>query len=376
MTNTKAERFEVEIHTEISNLETEWRALETSGWCTAFQRYDFVAPLYSAFRDNARAEPLIVLVRDAASRQLLLVLPLCIAREDGIDTVGFADLRVADYCAPIMARSFASSPEEFRRLWHRIEGALPRGDLVRLRKMPDCVGEQSNPLLWLSPCAPYHVKAHGVPLANPWDEHSKTIIKKKKLQDLRRNEHNLARIGDLTFEIVDAGQAAQPIFAVLDSMRRKRFSTLGREDVMADPMWSSFYRDLASRVTANPLVKLITLKAGDATVACGLGLGHNGSFMLLIPSFDMEKFGRHSPGRLLIFQAMKSLTDAGLTYFDLTIGDEPYKETFGVDDRMLFEVVRPLNVRGYRAAAVWRLKVGLRRYPKLHARMKQWLGRK
>ena len=375
MSEADPKHFTVDVHRDIRELEKEWRALETGGRCTAFQCYDFVAPLYSAFREHRRAEPLIVIVREAASGNLVMILPLCETKVGRNRVIGFADLRVADYCAPIMASGFRPDADTFRTLWNAIEKALPPSDLLHLSKLPHHVGNSINPLLLLSPCAPYHVKAHGATLSRPWDQCCQSLLSRKQRQSLRRKGRNLESCGAVEFKTHDGGPEAERVFETLYEMRRSRFSKLERDDALADEMWAGFYRDLVQGRSAHPFARLIELTSGGDTVAGALGLIHDGAFLLLIPSFDMERFGRYSPGMLLIFRGMETFTEAGLTYFDLTIGDEPYKDLFGVDNRELFEVVRPLSTRGRLPATLWRLKIFVRRHPALHAGLKRLLRR-
>ncbi|WP_204276852.1 hypothetical protein, partial [Escherichia coli] len=91
--------------------------------------------------------PLVVVVRAAAGAPPLMILPLCRYREDGLTVISFADIRVADYCAPVVDPGWTIAPEGLRALWRRIERALPACDIVRLRKLPDRVGATANPLL-------------------------------------------------------------------------------------------------------------------------------------------------------------------------------------------------------------------------------------
>lgn len=364
----------IEIHADAAPLEAEWRDLEGRGAVTAFQRYDYVAPLYAAFVAHRRAEPLVVVVRAATGAPPLMILPLCRYRDDGVTVIGFADIRVADYCAPVVDPSWAIDGNGLRRLWRRIERALPACDVIRLRKLPERVGAIANPLLQLRPLAPYHVRAHGVAIAHPWADHAAASISKKQIGEIRRNARHLAEAGPLAFAFKEAEPAAESLFETLYDQRTKRFAALGRNDVIADPMWAGFYRDLVRGDTARPYARVMSLTAGPSVVACGLGLVHDGAFLLLIPSFDMERFGKYGPGRQLIYQAMVAFAAQGIGYFDLTIGDEPYKQQFGVDDRILREIVRPRSLRGRLHALVWHAKVGLRRHPGLRARLKRILG--
>ncbi|WP_338048996.1 GNAT family N-acetyltransferase [Rhodoligotrophos defluvii] len=352
----------IEIHWDIEPLEAEWRALEEQGHVTAFQRYDFVAPLYAAFRRHDRAEPVIVVVRPTAGATPMMILPLCAYAERGLRMISFADLRVADYCAPVLAKDFPADDKSwFLDLWRRIESALPAADVIRLRKLPDKVGALSNPLLHLPIKAPFSAMAHGLPIGAPWSEKAKAVMSKNTLQLLRRRERKLGQVAPLSLQFCTGGPETAAIYDVLAKQRVDRFARLGRDDLMRETMWSEFYRDLACGGTARSIARLFWLKVGDEIVATGLGLVHDKAFLLLMMAFDMDRHAQLAPGRIMLFKAMDAFAQEGLTYFDLTVGDEPYKKNFGADDRVLYEAMCARSLQGRLGVAVWQGRRWLKR---------------
>lgn len=365
--------YVIQVHNDIRPLEAQWRALEASGVVTAFQCYGFVAPLYATFVKHGRAEPLIVVVRATAGEPPLMILPLCRVREGNTALITFADLRVADYCAPILARGFPSDATTFARIWRAVCRALPPCDAIRLRKLPERIDDIPNPLLRLRALAPYQVQAHGIAVAHPWSEASAKVMSSRHRNQLRRHEKHLNTEGPISFRYNDGGPVAEQDFATLLGFRLARFAALGRDDAMADPMWVDFYTDLVHGKSAQPFARIMTLTSGDSIVASALGLVHRNAYLLLIPAFDMERFSKYAPGRLLINRAISELTQQGITYFDLTIGDENYKQLFGVDNRDLFEIVQARSFRGLIYGAAWRAKVLLRDFPKVRDFLKRVL---
>src|SRR5690606_18703315 len=51
----------------------------------------------------------------------------------------------------------------------------------------------------------------------------------------------------------------------------------------------------------------------------------------------------------IIHELIKDAIDRGLHYYDLTVGDEPYKADFGARPRPLFEVVHARTPLGFAA---------------------------
>ncbi|WP_246104969.1 GNAT family N-acetyltransferase [Rhodoligotrophos appendicifer] len=366
----------IEVHRDCAPLEAEWRALEEGGHVTAFQRYDFVAPLYAAFQRHQRAQPLMVVVRPQAGAAPMMILPLCAYRERGLRMISVADLRVADYCAPILAADFpAEDAAGFLDLWRRIEAMLPDADVIRLRKLPEKVGGLTNPLLHLPIKAPFSAMAHGVRIGTPWPEKARMVMSSKALSGLRRRERQLNAIAPVSFASHSGDGQAESLYETLAHQRIDRFGRLQREDMMREAMWSEFYRDLTLGQTARAYGRVIGLKVGDAFAATGFGLVHDDAFHLLMMAFDMDGPSHLAPGRVMLFKAMEAFAEDGMTYFDLTVGDEPYKQSLGADDRVLYEALSPRSVKGRLGVAVWQGRRWLQTKPRLHALVKRMTGR-
>jgi CelD/BcsL family acetyltransferase involved in cellulose biosynthesis len=70
-----------------------------------------------------------------------------------------------------------------------------------------------------------------------------------------------------------------------------------------------------------------------------------------------EAFARYSPGSVLIFQLASQLAGQGYKYFDLTPGDDAYKERFATaHDEAFFARVFASDFPYGRAAVTARLK--------------------
>ena len=75
-------------------------------------------------------------------------------------------------------------------------------------------------------------------------------------------------------------------------------------------------------------------------------LRHDDRYLLVMHSFESE-LEFLSPGIVAIDEMITHLIDSGITYCDFTIGNEPYKRQFGVEEGVLYYGMCPLTTRGH-----------------------------
>ncbi len=132
--------YDIEIVAEPDAMRARIAAVYRDGLATPFQAPEWISAWYATVGVKRDAEPLLVFVTERATGLAVLTLPLIRHRSDGLDVIAFADLGVTDYNAPILGPAAPTSPPAARALWARIVKALPRADLIELRKMPATVG--------------------------------------------------------------------------------------------------------------------------------------------------------------------------------------------------------------------------------------------
>ncbi len=368
-------QWSVSVHADWRPLEAEWRALEADGALTAFQRYDWSAAWYAVTGRHGRAEPLIVVIRPALGEPPAMILPLARYMAHGVRTIGFADMRVSDYAAPVMRRGLDLPPAEARLLWRRVKAALPAADLLHFSKLVPDAGGQANPLLDLGHTVPHIFMSHEVKLVASWRERLEELLGRKFATELERKRRKIERIGEIRLEVAHGGSEADEFFAALQRQHHSRFKSLNRNDVLDDPVWCELYGSLIGGVDARPYATMLALYAGDQLLATTYGVIHDARYLMLIMSFESKRCDNASPGLQVLNEAMAWAADAGLEGFDLTVGDEPYKRSFRAQSRPVYEWMEPLSARGIAPWLTWKTKVWLRRHPGLRSGLKRLMGR-
>lgn len=367
--------WHAERHDDWRALEGPWRAMERNGRASVFQTYDWVAPWYRAVSEAGRAEPVIVTLHDRPDAPPAMILPLARHRRGRSTLITFADLRVTDFAGPLMAGPDLFGVDEMELWLTPLIEALPAADILHFSKLIEDVHGWSNPFARLPGVDRFPVSAYYAPFDQPWDDLSVALFSKRRLKDLRAKLRRLNEIGPLRFHVAEDPATAVAYFQSLKALRADRFRILGRDDVLADPMWESFYASVVTGADARPAAAVTRLTLGDEVIGACFGLIHAGAFHLVLPTFKMGPYDKYSPGFVQNYLLMEWVSRQGLTLFDLTIGDEDYKASLGAVERPLYEWMAPLSVKGSMAHAAWRAKVALRRHPRLFNALKRLAGR-
>jgi CelD/BcsL family acetyltransferase involved in cellulose biosynthesis len=188
-------------------------------------------------------------------------------------------------------------------------------------------------------------------------------------------------------ELVQA-QGASEIERVLDAFlaqKAARFAQMRLPDPFADPAIRAFLRQAAlGSPGRTPIVELYSLDLEGQPVATYVGAVQGSRFSGMATSFDLTSTAaRTSPGEILLVELIKRKCRAGLTMFDLGVGEARYKTTICDDRDDLVDTFLPLTAKGRAYARFSQVKRALKRRIKasptalkLSLRVLGWLKRR
>jgi CelD/BcsL family acetyltransferase involved in cellulose biosynthesis len=355
-----ASSFEIGVSNDIAECDTDWTELEQHGVCTPFQTRAWLQPWYSIAGPHFGATPIIVTVRDRSSRAPLMMLPLCARRDGGLRTVEFADCGLSDYNAPLLAKHFAPDECENESLWRGIRAAIAHGDVMRFDKQPANILGHPNPLINLRGVKPMSLSSWGVHLPSKRSEFDQRIHGSTFGSQLTRKRRRIEGRGAVRFVHATSEAEGWRIFTALAEMRDRRFEELGRNNVLAEPSLKAFYGAVIFGNWAKNFATLSALEVEGEIIAALFALRHANNYLLLMPASKCGAWKSSSPGSLAIDYMASHLIDAGVSYFDLTIGNESYKRDFGATESALYSGVHPLSFAGWPAAMNTLLKETVR----------------
>lgn len=283
---------------------------------TAFQHPIWLDRAFRRLTDTSRS-PAVLVGRQQPDRRLVLVLPM-VRRRLGLFTVlDAADLEVGDYNAFVIDRTVARNPVAMQQ----IEGMLSRFTLVRIRKVRDGAFSPGGPSARV---IAMDFKAHEIELATPIEGWQSRLLKPDFARFLRSKRKRLGAKGAITFEAACNPDRIRTAFESLRQFRQARWT----DDLLADPRHFEFYLDVAVSGHGAGFARTYVLSVGDRILSVLFGIRHAGRFCFLLMGFDNQNFRNHSTGLLALESAIEDCIRHGDQVFDLTIGDEGYKQDF------------------------------------------------
>ncbi|MCK1715310.1 MULTISPECIES: GNAT family N-acetyltransferase [unclassified Bradyrhizobium] len=342
--NKASDTFDVSIDHGFDFLSPEYVELFDNSAATAFQHPLWLDRLYAKLALHARAEPLIVVVRRHLTGTLAMVLPLLRIRRGPIRTVEFADLRVSDYLAPVCSAELLSQLPEDEHACAEIRRLIRPFDLLRMTKLPDGRLPIENLL-----AAPRRVSmdtnAYATVLLAPFEHWRASAMDRSVQKELAKKYRQLEKKGALVFSCCDDSASALATMEVMRKLRGPRFQAHGDGDLLQRPEYYDFYSDVALRGLGS-FVRLYALKMDGNVIAAVLGLCHRGSFLVIMSAFDIAGYKSQSLGALMFERVARDCIERGDRMLDFTIGDEPYKKSFGGQPSPMWAVTQAGSTAG------------------------------
>lgn len=293
----------------------------------------------------------LAIIRKAEGGQPLFLLPLVRERCYGLTVLTLPDRGVSDYHSALVSSEFTPDRETMDRLWGALVAMLPPADILSIERVPP---ESAARMRIAHVMRPSRYSAHALPIDADF-----TTIRDRRFDPstnrrLVKNRRKLEHKGRLEFDFV-AGPEALPELDHLLEWRRQRFQHVNDDKETAVQL--AFYRRL---VEQGSLARIGRLRLDGELVGGCLGLIDGGRILLLAVAYN-KTYANWAPGLLTLESCLAAAEKMGLAVFDLTIGDETYKQFFGADTVGLLELRQPLSLRGRLALALVALKPRIKR---------------
>lgn len=297
----------------------EYARLFADANATAFQHPLWLDRAFGRLVDGTSRSPAVLVGRLRADRRLVFVLPLVRRRLGPFTLLDAADVEVGDYNAFVIDRAVACNPEAVRQIEHKLREMR----LVRVRKVRD--GSSGLPLSDPSMrTSAMEFRAHEVELATPVDDWQSRILKPDFARFLRSKRKRLAAKGTITFEELTGPDRIRSAFESLRDFRQARWAN----DLLSDPRHFEFYLDIAVSGASTGFARTYALSVNDEIQSVLFGVCHQRRFCFLLLGFNHRNFRNHSTGLLGLESAIEDCIRRADDVFDLTIGDEGYKQSF------------------------------------------------
>ena len=337
--------FTISVENSFNFLSKEYADLFAGSDAGAFQHPAVLAALYGKLLEPNGATPLIIAARSGPDKRLVMLLPLLRRSYAGLRVIEFADLGVTDYASPVVAGEEFARISADRQAVEGIVRALRPYDLLRISKLsPDTVPLER--LFGLSRREAMGTNCYAVPLEPTYEEWRSRRLDRSYAKELEKKTRQLKRRGEVDFACVTEPDAVRRTFEAMRAYRHLRYAAESGGDLMRREAYYEFYLGLALAAATGGFGRTYALRVDGEPVACAFALVHGGRVLVIVNGFDEAGYKRQSVGSLMFQEIARDCIARGDTILDFTIGDEPYKITFGGEPRPMAYVSRAGSLRG------------------------------
>ncbi|RWE79698.1 MAG: GNAT family N-acetyltransferase [Mesorhizobium sp.] len=347
--------YVAQLHTSLETAKPLWLRLETTGVCTGHQHFAWAEGIVERLM-LPKAELAIVELRDAATGEPVMLVPLMRRRAFGHWVVEWLSCGVCDYAAPLLADATPWTRQSAEAAWAAVLSVLPPADRIHITGIPKEIGGVANPLALLSPARDSIHSRYGIAMDGDADTVVKRICRPSFVKALNKDLRRLDRNGGLALVEADTPALVDSIFGKLVEMRLSRFRELGRFDLLARPPVAEFYRSAAQRGLKDGSVRVFGLRAGDVMVAVQYLAVHLGTLHALLVAIDQAAVPNVSPGLCIMGELIRWGRGQGFDYFDLSVGNQSYKEHMGAVKSVLSELCYGITLKGQAASGAIRYR--------------------
>ncbi|CDX62254.1 conserved hypothetical protein [Mesorhizobium plurifarium] len=337
--------YVAELHTSLETAKPLWLRLEATGVCTGHQHFAWAEGIVEGLLPQ-KADLAIVEVRDASTGEPRMLVPLMRRRAFHHWVIEWLSCGVCDYAAPLLADATPWTRQSAEAAWAAVFAVLPPADRIHIAGIPKEVGGVANPLALLSPARDSIHSHYGIAMDGDAETVVKRICRPSFVKALNKDLRRLDRNGGLALVEADTPALVDSIFGKLVQMRLSRFRELGRFDLLARPPVIDFYRKAAHRGLTDGSVRIFGLRAGNVMVAVQYLAVHLGTLHALLIAIDQAAVPNVSPGLCIMGELIKWGRGAGFDYFDLSVGNQSYKEHMGAVKSVLSELCYGITLKG------------------------------
>ncbi|OBQ73326.1 GNAT family N-acetyltransferase [Mesorhizobium erdmanii] len=337
--------FTVRLHTSLDSVRPLWLHLQENGVCTGHQNYAWAEGIVAGLMPDD-AELLIVEVNDAATGANRMLVPLMRRQAFQHRVIEWLSCGVCDYSAPLLADASPWTAQSAQAAWTAVRSILPPADRFHITGIPRTINGVANPLALLPEIRDSLQTAFGMAIDGEPETVLKRLCRPSFVKEFNKDWRRLERLGSV--ELVEAGTPAEAeqIFGELLRMRLSRFRELGRFDLLTQEKVVDFYRNAALRGLLDKSVRLFGLRVGEALIAVQYLLVHQDTVHALLIAMDQSVVPNVSPGLAIMGRLMGWAREQALGYFDLSVGDQSYKERMGAKGSVLVKLSHGYTMRG------------------------------
>jgi CelD/BcsL family acetyltransferase involved in cellulose biosynthesis len=196
-----------------------------------------------------------------------------------------------------------------------------------------------------------------------------TLIDKEQF---KRYHKKLLKRGSLAFRHVETREEAREHLDRFFHQHITRWAMNGVRSQFLQTECRAFYESLIREFDPTKHLRFGVLELDSQPIAYHFGFQHNGTLTWYKPAFDVN-YWENCPGDVLLRSLLTYVRDTGVSEFDFTLGDEPFKYRFANHVRqnyILYVERQPSSIGSRCRAVVRRTEHIIRQKPEWKAALK------
>ncbi|MEO9337194.1 GNAT family N-acetyltransferase [Mesorhizobium sp. SB112] len=237
-----------------------------------------------------------------------------------------------------------------------IRTARPDIDALILERSSETLFGMRNPLLALPHIRGANV-ALSVELESSFDQLLEHLNAKRKRKKHRAQTRKFEAAGGYRCIAAKSDEDIRNALDAYFAMKANRFREMGVTDVFAPTEVRAFFTQLflsAQAQTPPPFVVNGLEVGGKFRAITGSSLSGD-RLVCEFAGMSNDELVSSSPGEFLFFENIREACKNGLSVYDLSVGDEPYKRLWCDVETWHLDVIAPLTLKGRLLA--WKMKL-------------------
>jgi CelD/BcsL family acetyltransferase involved in cellulose biosynthesis len=309
-----------------AGLGPQWNdTVERAGLTHPFLRHEWLRTWWDSFGHDRGLNIMVV----RAGRKILALAPLMLetARMHGVPVRRVQFLH-NDHTPKADVIVTERADEAYEALWSAIVNARSKWDVLLFSQLPGDSPTHGQiarlagtgayaTTLWQSDVSPY------LELTSDWNAYVQGRHAKLK-QNLRNRLNRLAKLGDVSLQIISERHAVQDArdqaLALEDSGWKRDAGTA----ISSDPKVRQFYTLLADRAVDQGWLRLLFLTVDGRRIAAAYASRYQDRLSFFKTGYDPD-YAKYAPFKLLTYFAIRDGFSAGLREVDFLGDAEPWK---------------------------------------------------
>jgi len=340
-------------------LEKIWKSIEKKCSYSPFQSYEWQSHWFNTIGQSQyklKAHILVFELDNIATD----IFPFCIRNQNKIKILEWIGGVNTDYMCPLHTEEsiFKLKQYTFKQIWKMIIDHLPSFDLINFEKQPEYNEEQENFFLKFFNKNKSIISRRAI-FEESWEKFKNDNIKKKILNDNKRQIKRLTKLGKLSFILAKNEDVKNNLLKTMIKQKSRKYIESGY-NMFAKTDFQKLYLNCKNDLGLFGKIHVSALLLDDKILATHWGFYSKTTFYYIMPSYEGGDWSKFSPGKILLEYLMKWSVSNGLKVFDFTEGDMFYKKNWSNKNVYLYESIIANSFKGYIYIMFYNLKKLLR----------------